>query len=104
MGCGSSFWPDLFSCNQIGVGVFLIKKCNSLFFVIGQAACLIIFIPMNLEWKPSLPDVLGITCCVVLIWALSFGRRKSNPEIQTFMQKMGFGQDFTKLESYYIQR
>ncbi|XP_053127841.1 beta-hexosaminidase subunit alpha isoform X2 [Hemicordylus capensis] len=29
---------------------------------------------------------------------------KSNPEIQTFMQKMGFGQDFTKLESFYIQK
>ncbi|KAH0619912.1 hypothetical protein JD844_014337 [Phrynosoma platyrhinos] len=29
---------------------------------------------------------------------------KSNPDIQKFMQKMGFGQDYTKLESYYIQR
>uniref|UniRef100_A0A8D2J6J6 Beta-hexosaminidase subunit alpha n=1 Tax=Varanus komodoensis TaxID=61221 RepID=A0A8D2J6J6_VARKO len=29
---------------------------------------------------------------------------KSNPDIQAFMQKMGFGQDYTKLESFYIQR
>lgn len=29
---------------------------------------------------------------------------KSNPEIQSFMQMMGFGKDFTKLESFYIQR
>uniref|UniRef100_A0A8D0BW75 Beta-hexosaminidase n=1 Tax=Salvator merianae TaxID=96440 RepID=A0A8D0BW75_SALMN len=29
---------------------------------------------------------------------------KSNPEIRAFMQKMGFGQDYAKLESFYIQR
>ncbi|XP_072837637.2 beta-hexosaminidase subunit alpha [Pogona vitticeps] len=29
---------------------------------------------------------------------------KSNPEIQAFMTKMGFGKDYTKLESFYIQR
>uniref|UniRef100_A0A8C4YG21 Beta-hexosaminidase n=1 Tax=Gopherus evgoodei TaxID=1825980 RepID=A0A8C4YG21_9SAUR len=29
---------------------------------------------------------------------------RSNPEIQAFMQWMGFGQDYTKLESFYIQR
>uniref|UniRef100_A0A8C6P3G7 Beta-hexosaminidase n=1 Tax=Nothobranchius furzeri TaxID=105023 RepID=A0A8C6P3G7_NOTFU len=30
--------------------------------------------------------------------------RKSNPDIQKFMEQQGFGQDFTKLESFYIQR
>ncbi|XP_050824256.1 beta-hexosaminidase subunit alpha isoform X2 [Gopherus flavomarginatus] len=29
---------------------------------------------------------------------------RSNPEIQAFMQWMGFGQDYAKLESFYIQR
>ncbi|EMP38930.1 Beta-hexosaminidase subunit alpha [Chelonia mydas] len=29
---------------------------------------------------------------------------RSNPEIQAFMQRMGFGQDYAKLESFYIQR
>ncbi|XP_068609184.1 beta-hexosaminidase subunit beta isoform X2 [Brachionichthys hirsutus] len=29
---------------------------------------------------------------------------KSNPDIQKFMVKQGFGQDYSKLESYYIQR
>ncbi|XP_072310589.1 beta-hexosaminidase subunit beta isoform X1 [Eucyclogobius newberryi] len=29
---------------------------------------------------------------------------KSNPDIQAFMKQQGFGGDFTKLESFYIQR
>uniref|UniRef100_A0A8C6SVN6 Beta-hexosaminidase n=1 Tax=Neogobius melanostomus TaxID=47308 RepID=A0A8C6SVN6_9GOBI len=29
---------------------------------------------------------------------------KSNPDIQAFMKQQGFGEDFTKLESFYIQR
>ncbi|XP_068190348.1 beta-hexosaminidase subunit beta isoform X2 [Antennarius striatus] len=29
---------------------------------------------------------------------------KSNPDIQKFMEKQGFGDDYSKLESYYIQR
>uniref|UniRef100_A0A8D0GK73 Beta-hexosaminidase n=1 Tax=Sphenodon punctatus TaxID=8508 RepID=A0A8D0GK73_SPHPU len=29
---------------------------------------------------------------------------RSNPDIQAFMQKMGFGQDYAQLESFYIQR
>ncbi|XP_032625314.1 beta-hexosaminidase subunit alpha isoform X2 [Chelonoidis abingdonii] len=29
---------------------------------------------------------------------------RSNPKIQAFMQWMGFGQDYAKLESFYIQR
>lgn len=30
--------------------------------------------------------------------------RKSNPDIQKFMDQQGFGKDYSKLESYYIQR
>ncbi|KAM9306857.1 beta-hexosaminidase subunit beta isoform 3-T3 [Pholidichthys leucotaenia] len=29
---------------------------------------------------------------------------KSNPDVQKFMTQQGFGQDYTKLESFYIQR
>ncbi|XP_035422614.1 beta-hexosaminidase subunit alpha isoform X2 [Cygnus atratus] len=29
---------------------------------------------------------------------------KSNPQIRAFMEEMGFGEDYTKLESFYIQR
>ncbi|XP_048338151.1 beta-hexosaminidase subunit alpha [Sphaerodactylus townsendi] len=35
---------------------------------------------------------------------VDFSCWKSNPDIQTFMHQMGFGQDYTKLESFYIQR
>lgn len=30
--------------------------------------------------------------------------RKSNPDIQKFMDQQGFGKDYSKLESFYIQR
>lgn len=30
--------------------------------------------------------------------------RKSNPDITKFMAEQGFGTDYSKLESYYIQR
>ena len=30
--------------------------------------------------------------------------RKSNPDITKFMAEQGFGKDYSKLESYYIQR
>ncbi|XP_066514621.1 beta-hexosaminidase subunit beta isoform X2 [Hoplias malabaricus] len=35
---------------------------------------------------------------------VDFSCWKSNPDIQKFMDKQGFGQDYSKLESYYIQR
>lgn len=35
---------------------------------------------------------------------VDFSCWKSNPDIQKFMSQQGFGQDFSKLESYYIQR
>lgn len=28
---------------------------------------------------------------------------RSNPDVRVFMQKMGFGGDFTKLEAFYIE-
>lgn len=34
---------------------------------------------------------------------VSFTCWKSNPQIQAFMQKMGFGGDFSKLEAFYIE-
>lgn len=30
--------------------------------------------------------------------------RRSNPDVRVFMQKMGFGGDFTKLEAFYIEK
>lgn len=35
---------------------------------------------------------------------LSLFYRKSNPDVRSFMQKMGFGSDFTKLEALYIEK
>ncbi|XP_062844388.1 beta-hexosaminidase subunit beta isoform X2 [Trichomycterus rosablanca] len=35
---------------------------------------------------------------------VDFSCWKSNPDIQKFMAQQGFGQDYSKLESYYIQR
>ncbi|KAK5879260.1 hypothetical protein CesoFtcFv8_024581 [Champsocephalus esox] len=35
---------------------------------------------------------------------VDFSCWKSNPDIQKFMKQQGFGQDFTKLESFYIQK
>ncbi|XP_042331599.1 beta-hexosaminidase subunit alpha isoform X3 [Sceloporus undulatus] len=43
-------------------------------------------------------DEVDFTCWLVL------PLQKSNPDIEEFMQKMGFGQNYTRLESYYIQR
>lgn len=34
---------------------------------------------------------------------VDFSCWKSNPDIRVFMQKMGFGQDYTKLESFYME-
>ncbi|XP_028318277.1 beta-hexosaminidase subunit beta [Gouania willdenowi] len=35
---------------------------------------------------------------------VDFSCWKSNPDIQKFMEQQGFGKDFSKLESFYIQR
>ncbi|KAE8296265.1 Beta-hexosaminidase subunit alpha [Larimichthys crocea] len=34
---------------------------------------------------------------------VDFSCWKSNPDVRAFMQKMGFGTDFTKLEAFYIE-
>lgn len=40
----------------------------------------------------------------VMLTAVFLPCRKSNPDIQKFMDQQGFGQDYSKLESFYIQR
>ncbi|XP_029290292.1 beta-hexosaminidase subunit alpha isoform X3 [Cottoperca gobio] len=34
---------------------------------------------------------------------VNFSCWRSNPDVRAFMQKMGFGQDFTKLEAFYME-
>lgn len=42
--------------------------------------------------------------CPGILFSSFLVRRKSNPQIRAFMEEMGFGDDYTKLESFYIQR
>lgn len=42
--------------------------------------------------------------CPGILFSSFLVRRKSNPQIRAFMEEMGFGGDYTKLESFYIQR
>lgn len=35
---------------------------------------------------------------------LLVSHRRSNPYVQAFMEKMGFGEDFTKLEAFYMEK
>lgn len=41
-------------------------------------------------------------CSAFVLFSLV--HRKSNPKIRAFMKEMGFGEDYKKLESFYIQR
>nr|XP_042707540.1 beta-hexosaminidase subunit alpha isoform X2 [Chrysemys picta bellii] len=56
----------------------------------------------TLSWGPGHWTLCSVACDFILL--LSLACRRSNPEIQAFMQQMGFGQDYAKLESFYIQR
>lgn len=46
-------------------------------------------------------DQRDVSGCYLLIYYLY---RQSNPDIQKFMEQQGFGQDYRKLESFYIQK
>lgn len=41
---------------------------------------------------------------MLLFFVCFFSCRRSNPDIQKFMEQQGFGKDYSKLESFYIQR
>ena len=49
------------------------------------------------------PQALGFEDVKRINLNFLLGFRKSNPDIQAFMKKKGFGDDFKKLESFYIQ-
>lgn len=49
------------------------------------------------------PHALGFEDVERIHLRFLLGFRKSNPDIQAFMQKKGFGDDFKQLESFYIQ-
>lgn len=49
------------------------------------------------------PQALGFEDVKRINLHFLLGFRKSNPDIQAFMKKKGFGDDFKKLESFYIQ-
>ena len=49
------------------------------------------------------PQALGFEDVKRINFHFLLGFRKSNPDIQAFMKKKGFGEDFKKLESFYIQ-
>lgn len=54
----------------------------------------------GLGYVLALRQSLG--CSAFIIFSLVY--RKSNPKIRAFMKEMGFGEDYKKLESFYIQR
>lgn len=58
----------------------------------------------DFDRNKSLRKRLQIIILSKLSFVLVFFIRKSNPDIQKFMEQQGFGQDYSKLESYYIQR
>lgn len=49
------------------------------------------------------PQALGFEDVERINLRFLLGFRKSNPDIQAFMKKQGFGNDFKQLESFYIQ-
>lgn len=48
------------------------------------------------------PLIWILGCSAFILFSLL--HRKSNPKIRAFMKEVGFGEDYKKLESFYIQR
>lgn len=122
---GESIWnwspsPLLFGHDHLQIFGVLLPQALCVgawgFCVHGDTRCgkLLVLVQPQLwnVWASLGPMWEGLGCVLALLQSLgcsafilfSLVHRKSNPKIRAFMKEMGFGKDYKKLESFYIQR